>query len=201
LVVPATENRVYALGANLLTGASVVVRTETAGDETTSQLRAAIASVLPDFVSSDWRTLRSFAYQGIDSLLAVMASLAGALSVLICGIAAVGVAAVFVADVRRRYPEFGIRLAVGASRRDVTRLVVVDVAKVLAVGFSLGTVILASAYRILSLFLLNFGLSDVLMISGATLLGFVTLSGIAIVIPLHRAGAADPLDALRSLSQ
>jgi len=99
--------------------------------------------------------------------------------------------------VASRTREIGVRIALGADRRRVMRLVVWQGAGPLVVGGLVGVFIAAGVSQ--SLAGLIFGVSPLdpvtyLVTVGA--LGFVTLA--ATVMPARRAAAVDPLVALRA---
>jgi putative ABC transport system permease protein len=112
-------------------------------------------------------------------------------------LAATGVYSVMATDVARRTHEMGVRLALGATGRDVLKLVVGQGMKLALAGVGIG---LAAAFGLTRLMRsLLFGVSaldPLTFIAVALLLAVVAL--IACYIPARRAMRADPLTALRS---
>jgi ABC-type antimicrobial peptide transport system permease subunit len=95
-----------------------------------------------------------------------------------------------------RMREFGIRVSLGAQPREISRLALRRVLVQLAIGLPLG---LAGAYgvgKLLGSFLVQIQAGDPLILGGIGLI----LSAIAIsacLVPARRAGAVDPVTALR----
>jgi ABC-type antimicrobial peptide transport system permease subunit len=117
-------------------------------------------------------------------------------------LAAIGLAGVTAYAVARRYKEIGIRMALGATRAQVLRLVMREGAVLVAVGSALGFVGAMLVSRALASMTAElaraFGAStgDPLLLVGAPLL----LGGLAILacyLPARRATTIDPLAALR----
>jgi len=122
--------------------------------------------------------------------------LLGAFAGLALVLAALGIYSVLSYVVSQRTPEIGLRMALGANRREVMRLILGYSARLTGIGLVVGVVIALGATRLLSSLL--FGVSA---LDPAT---FVAVStGIAVVAlfaslaPVLRAGAVDPLIALR----
>jgi len=123
-------------------------------------------------------------------LVSVFASLAVML-------AAVGVFSVLMFTVQQRAREFGIRLALGARRCDIFRLVLGGGLRLTAAGLGIG--LAASAFLVRSVSTLLFGITplDALTFASATL-GVATIAIAACVAPAIRAVRSDPALALRS---
>jgi ABC-type antimicrobial peptide transport system permease subunit len=99
-------------------------------------------------------------------------------------------------SVSARTQEIGVRMAVGAERTDVLRLVLVQVARMAATGLVAGVVLLLFAGKALTQLLYGVKPADPLTIAGVSLtLGAVAL--IAAWIPAWRASRVDPIVALR----
>jgi len=111
-------------------------------------------------------------------------------------LAAVGLYAVVSYSVAQRTNEIGIRMALGAQARDILYLVMVQAAKVIVIGVSIGLVLAYFGTRLMSKILFGVGTTDALTFVGVPL--FLTLTVlIACYIPARRAAKVDPLLALR----
>lgn len=111
-------------------------------------------------------------------------------------LAATGVYAVVAYATSRRTREIGIRMALGARRRDVLSLVVRDGLSVTALGVALGWAAAALAARVLAAFLYGVAGTDALTWTAvSSLLAAVAL--LASALPARRAAAVEPLVALR----
>jgi predicted permease len=111
-------------------------------------------------------------------------------------LAAVGLYGIVAYLVGQRTREIGVRMALGAGRFDVLRLVVGDGMRPVAIGMVIGLVLALGATRLLRAYL--FGVSPLdtaSFVAGAALLTAVALT--ASYLPARRAAATDPVRALR----
>ena len=100
-------------------------------------------------------------------------------------------------DVARRVRDLGIRLALGAPRRDVIRQVIAGALTVSSIGMLSGIVAALAATRLLSSLLFGITARDPLTISlAASLLMITTL--LASYLPARRAASLDPVAVLRA---
>ena len=125
-----------------------------------------------------------------------LAAIAGAFAILAVLLSAIGVYGVVAYGVRARQKEIGVRLALGASRRDVFGLMFAGGLKLMIAGVVLGAAgaaALAPALRTLL-----YGLEPLDIATFATM-GAVLLatSGLAVLIPATRATRVDPVATLR----
>jgi putative ABC transport system permease protein len=129
-------------------------------------------------------------------LFKVGASFAGALGALGLILAVVGVYGVVSYSASRRRHEIGIRLALGAQRVTVFRLVIGQAVLLVGIGIGIGVLAALGTSRLLVSLLVGVSASDPLT--------FVSVSGIlmavalvACYIPAHRAARVEPMAALR----
>jgi predicted permease len=128
-----------------------------------------------------------------ERLLATLSTFFGGMALLMAVIGLYG-ALSYLVTLRR--PEFGIRMALGALPRSILRLVMKDVAVVMAGGLVTGTLVSFLAVRVLQKQL--FGLSPYDPLTIATAIG--VLSAVALMagyLPARRAMRVDPMVALR----
>ncbi|AHG87795.1 permease [Gemmatirosa kalamazoonensis] len=111
--------------------------------------------------------------------------------------AAAGIYGVVSYGVTRRTPELGVRVALGATRGDVLRLVVGRSGRLVAAGIVIGGVGAAWATRVLRAMLYEVSPTDPRVLAGvAAVLGVVAL--VAAWVPGRRAARVDPTRALRA---
>jgi len=177
-------------------GLSLVVSGEPVVESMGGEIRAVVGSVEPLIAVERIRPLSSLLAATVGgprlraTLLAVFAGLALTLAL-------VGVVGVMTQAVARRRREIGIRIALGASPRTATGLVLGEGARITALGLALGLLAAAGLTRLLEAFV--FGVSPLdarIMVSGALLV--CTLSLVASWLPARRAARIDPVEALRA---
>jgi predicted permease len=128
-----------------------------------------------------------------ERLMATLAGIFGGLALLL---AAVGLYGLLAYTVARRTGEIGIRLALGAQRTQVLRMVMSDALRMLAFGALLGIAAAWPGLRIVSSMLFGLTASDPATISVAVTVLMVT-GFLAACVPACRATSVDPLTALR----
>jgi predicted permease len=143
------------------------------------------------------RTLRRHFQEGPDQWLvrtgAAVFSVLGALALILALVGVYGVKAYAVA---RRTREIGIRLAVGATARDVLWLVLREGIAMTLTGVGIGLLLAAAAARLLYSILYGVSATDPVIFSAAPLL-LAAASLLACYIPARRATKVDPMVALR----
>ena len=128
--------------------------------------------------------------RGLTRLLSFMGLLA-------LGLAAIGLYGVIAYTVARRTREIGVRIALGAQRRDVVRLFVRDAARLAFFGLALGIPPAIAVTAVLAGSLVGVTIADPPVIAVVSLLlGAVALT--AAYLPARRATRVDPVVALRN---
>jgi putative ABC transport system permease protein len=120
-------------------------------------------------------------------------SLFGAIALLI---AAVGVYGVISYSVAQRTHEIGIRVALGASRGRILRMILAQGMRLAAIGSAVGLIALHWLTELVHGLLYGIGPSDLATLAGATL-ALLVIAFAACWIPARRATRVDPLVALR----
>lgn len=122
----------------------------------------------------------------------------------ICGVgalllASVGIYGVISLTVRLRTREFGLRMALGADQRAITRMVIGEGVGQISIGLSFGVLSALAAAMVLSAMFFNFARSvwDVWIYVGVLSLLAVVAGG-ALWVPARRAAKVDPMVALRA---
>jgi ABC-type antimicrobial peptide transport system permease subunit len=128
-----------------------------------------------------------------ERLFARLTGFFGGLAVLL---ACVGIYGVMAFTVVRRTREIGIRMALGASRGEVTGMILRESTRLMVIGIVAGIVLGAAAMRLVSSFLYGLRPTDPVTF---TLAAFMMLAAafLASYIPSRRASKVDPLIALR----
>jgi len=166
-----------------------------------------VATILPElrtaFRQAD-RDIVLWRAQTMDQLLAAPLSrprletfLLTAFAVLAIVLAATGLYGVVAYLVRTHMREFGIRIALGASKGDVVRLALGNALRVAAAGIAIGTALSIIAARLFAAELFEVSPGDPLAFAGAGALLIIAVL-VASYIPARRAAHVDPVRALRS---
>lgn len=126
----------------------------------------------------------------------IQAFLLGTFAILALILAAIGLYGVMSYLVGRRTREIGVRMALGAQRSNVLRLILIEGTKLTLIGMALGIIAALALTRWISSLLYGVGPKDPLVFaSGAAVLALIALA--AYYIPARRATKIDPILALR----
>lgn len=125
------------------------------------------------------------------------ASLAGLVAVLAVTLAFVGLYSLLAHSVARRTREIGLRVALGAARGEVIRMVMRDGLVLTAIGVSIGVPAALAGSGVLRAMLFGVSSGDPFVLTAAVLF-FLALGLAAGIIPARRAAGVDPAIALRN---
>jgi len=158
-------------------------------------MRSQLLASNPDMIVSDNKSEEEVVAQSIASqrfsviLLGVFAALALVL-------ASIGIYGVLSYLVAQRTQEIGVRMALGARRIDVVRLVLTDGARMMLVGIAIGVVAALGLTRWMTSMLFGVTPTDPLTFAAVALVLF-GIGLCACYVPVHRAMRVDPILALR----
>jgi predicted permease len=175
-------------------GVTIIART-TRGQRMTEPLRVLVASMNPRLSIVTAQTLEESLQLGLTAQ-RIVAAVAGGLGLVGLLLAALGIYGVTAYVVARRTREIGIRMALGASRSDVIRLILRQGLWLIAGGAVAGLMFAAAAGRVLTAYLFGIPAVDpVTYIGVAALFALVGLA--ACYVPVRRATRINALEALR----
>jgi len=173
----------------------VVVRTSGDPLGLAAAARAAVRSVDPDEPPYDMRTLAQLISDDVSGVEA-SARMMFIFGIVALVLSASGIYALMSYSVTQRTHEIGVRMALGAERVDVLRLVVGFAIKLTAVGLAIGVPLALALTRALSSLLFGVVRIDTPLFALFTLL-LALVAAVAAYIPARRATRVDPMVALR----
>jgi ABC-type antimicrobial peptide transport system permease subunit len=177
-------------------GLTLLVRTQGDPLGAIQTVRTAVREVSPQFTVHDIRTFSDVVSHSLARQRFSL-TLIGAFAILALTLAVVGLYGVLSLLVGQRSREIGVRLALGATRRDVMRLVVWEGGRITLIGVVIGVVGALAMTRLLATMVYDVGTRDVATFVGATAI-VVIVSLFAAVFPARRASRLDPNTALAS---
>jgi predicted permease len=177
-------------------GGYLVVRSALPPEQTIGTLRATVAEIDPSLVLRDVKSMGEVmanveAPRRFNTDL-ITTFAAGALLLAITGIYAV-----VAFSMSQRTQEIAIRMAVGAQRAGIARLVLISGAKLALLGCGLGVIGSLAVSRIVKAFLFDVSATDPLIYAGSVAL-MLLVALLASAQPAIRAASADPTSALRA---
>jgi putative ABC transport system permease protein len=181
--------------AGMYLSPALVVRTTSDPASVSPSLRSALREIDPEQPLVNLRTMQT-QMEGTTAQPRLQATLLGVFAALAAALAVVGVYGVIAYTVAQRVPEIGVRLALGASPAQVVALVVLEGARLLALGLGIGLVAAALASRTVQGLLFSVkGLDPLTFAVTPLVLGVAAL--FASYLPARRAARVSPVTALR----
>jgi predicted permease len=175
---------------------SIFVRSQMGEAALMSTLRRAVNEIDKDVPVYRVRTLPDYLSQSIAQP-RLNAMLVGLFALIALLLAAAGIFGVMSYSVTQRTQEIGIRLALGAQRYDVLRLVVLQGMRFVCAGVVLGLIGVFACSRLLQSLLFGIGATDLRTMFAVTLI-LIAVAFIACLLPARRATLVDPVKALRA---
>jgi predicted permease len=165
------------------------------GKRLAGEIRALLASMDPNLPIVHSRTLEDQTSPVLVQL-RISASVSGTVGLVGLLLAAIGVYGVTAYAVTRRTREIGIRIAMGAQRRDVLRMVMGQGIRLVGLGSGIGLLLAAAGSRLLQRLLFGVPPLDPVTFGGAAVL-FAVVGLTACYVPARRATRIDATEALR----
>ena len=177
-------------------GTEILVRCEVPPLTLQHAVREQLRAINPDQISGTYDLETLLAYEPEWQQEHIAAWIFGIFAWLALALAAVGLHSVVSYTVAQRTNEFGIRIALGAQRPDVLRMVFKTASASLGAGILAGIALSFALNQIIAKWAQATPRDPGILLAGTILLGFV--SGLACAIPARRASRVDPMIALRS---
>ncbi len=178
-----------------LYGGEVVVRSSLPVSSVAAAVRQTVHSIDKNLPVTDIKSFPDALGQSISSE-RFRTFLLGSFSALALVLAAIGIFGVISYSVSQRKQEIGIRMALGAQRRDVLRLILGQGATLALFGLSLGVVFALLLTHLIASLLYSVSVRDPLTFAVVAIILF-GVAMIACYIPARRATRVDPMVALR----
>jgi putative ABC transport system permease protein len=174
----------------------VLVRTASEPGAFAQALRAAVRAVDPNQPVESVQTLNDLRSEALAAprLTATLLSAFAGLALLVT---LAGIGGVIATSVSLRTREFGVRMALGASRGTVMTMVLRQGLTLVAIGLGIGIVAAAAAGRVLSTYLYQTAPRDPVIIAVVGF-AFLAAAALACLAPARKATTVDPLLALRT---
>ena len=160
------------------------------------RIRALVREVAPEAPMYRTYTMQGLADASMARLSFTMTTL-GLAAGLALLLGAIGLYGVLSYVVTQRSQEIGVRMALGAEAAQVRRMVVLEGARVVAVGAVLGLAAAALASRALASLLFGIEPFDPATFAGTTAL-LLAVGALASYVPARRASTVDPIDSMRA---
>jgi predicted permease len=174
----------------------IFVRSRVPVASVVAMVRSDVNALDPDLPLTDIRTMEERVSEATWRT-RMSAWLLGAFAALALLLVALGVYGVVSQGVQQRTREIGVRLAIGASRRDILRLIIGRVFAIAAAGIAIGVSLALPATKLLTTLLYQVRPADPWVLAPIAVL-LLTVAVLAGYIPARRATRVDPLTTLRA---
>lgn len=174
----------------------IVLRSALAPEQMTQVLRSTVAEVDPLLPLQQIQPMRDV-ISNIEAPRSFNTQLITAFAIGALLLAVTGIYAVIAFSVSLRTQEIAVRMALGAQRSGIARLVLISAAKLTLLGCAIGVIGSLAVSRAVSSFLFEVSPTDPIIYSVSVLL-MMLLAFVASALPARRAASADPITALRT---
>jgi len=195
LDAPLRPNMYVPVGQSRATALEVVVRTAANPFGTASALQGVVSSLDKNEALSALRTMQDVIASSVSTP-RFSALLVGIFAAFALGLAAVGLYGVIAYSVSQRTNEIGIRMALGATPRDILRMVLGGGMKLAVAGSVIGIILALALGRFLQSLLFDVRATDAATLIAVSAL-LLLVAVVACYIPARRAMRVDPMVALR----
>ena len=172
-----------------------VVRTKVDAATLVPQIRSVVAAMDKDVPVAGTTTLESYVTNAMAQTRFLLA-LISTFAVLAVVLASLGLYGVISYSARQRTREIGVRVALGASSRDVVRLILGQGMAVAGIGILLGLGGAIAATRVVKSYLVGVSAVDPITFVGVPVI-LLAVTAVASFLPARRASGIDPVTALR----
>ena len=176
--------------------ADLVIRSTLAAGPLAAAIRSTLRPLAPNIGGNEFRTLQQLVDKSTSPRRFVVLMLGG-FAVFALILASLGIYALISYSVNQRTQEIGIRMALGASARDVQARIVLQTLRLAAIGLAVGVGVSWAIARSLSGLLFGVTATDPVTFLGM-LLVLAIVATLAGYLPARRASRIDPLVALRA---
>jgi putative ABC transport system permease protein len=184
---------------NLTNAASgyITLRSALPPEQMTQILRSSVAEIDPLLALQQVQSMNDV-ISNVEAPRRFNTSLVTAFAMSALLLALTGIYAVVAFSVSQRSQEIAVRMALGAQRGGIARLVLISGTKLALVGCGIGVLGSLAVSRLVSAFLFGVSATNPLIyLAGVLIMMVVTL--LATALPATRAASADPIDALRAI--
>ncbi len=174
--------------------AQILVRSTGTLGQTTAAVKSVVAQVSP-MINVSFQSFDETVREGLlrERLMATLSGFFGLLAALIAAIGLYGVMSYLVV---RRTNEIGVRIALGAGRRSIVALILVQAARLVSIGVAAGLLLALGAAATARTFLFGLKPYDAGTLALAAIL-LATVTAAASYLPARRAARLEPMAALR----
>jgi len=175
---------------------SIAIRTSSDPRQAIDGLRNTVHRLDPTLAVADVKLMESVVGSSVSTqrFTFVLVGLFAGLAMLLAAIGAYGVIAY---TVSQRTQEFALRLALGAQRMALLRMVLAQSARLAVIGTVMGVVLAVSLRHVFQSLIYGVSPTDPIILSGVVVL-VLTVAMIASYLPARRASLSDPIIMLRA---